>query len=773
MAQPTDLKTNPLLVKNPRAASLRIIGSRPQRADGPDKLTGRACYGADTVLPGLVQGKVLRSPHAHARILSIDTRKAEALPGVYAVIAAEDLPEAEPGNHWAKFVRDNTLASDKVLYVGHPIAAVAAQTPHLAEQALELIAVEYEVLPPVLDVMEALRDDAPLLHETFRLRTLAGPATKTTNLADHFQYLTGDPAQGFAEADVVVEREFRTATVHQGYIEPQAATAEWSMAGPGSDGGDLTVYTTTQGAFAARDHLADVLRLPFSRIRVIPTEVGGAFGGKNSNVVAVVAALLSRKAGRPVKVAMSRTETFLATGPSAGTVIRVKAGARRDGKLTAVQAGLYFEIGAYPVYPTAGMAAQVLTGPYLIPNAQVDGYEVLVNKPATASYRAPGATQANFAMESVINELAEKLGLDPLDFRLFNSVREGDRQVDGSRHGNIGAVEVLQAAEAHPHYRAPLEHAPSPGIYRGRGVAHAYWSNWGARSSCTLNVNTDGTVALLTGSVDLSGTRTTLAMQAAEALEIPLERIHPTVGDTATTGYTDVSAGSRTTFTTGMATIQAAQSVLAQLRERAALLWNVPVETVSYAQGAFATAQPLPDGLGCMTFNELAAQLPNTGGAVTGVANVDAHERGASFATHIADVEVDAETGRVTLLRYTAVQDVGKAVHPTYVEGQMQGGAVQGIGWALYEGYAYDDQGRMLNPNFLDYKIPTALDVPMIDTVLVEVPYPGHPFGVRGVGEAPIIPPPAAIAAAIYRAIGVRPAQLPMTPASLLKKLEG
>jgi len=752
--------------------SLHVVGSRPQRTDGADKMTGRARFGADTAIPGMVYGKILRSPHAHARILSIDTQKAAALPGVYAVITAKDLPEAEPGNDWAQMARDNTLASNKVLYVGHPVAAVAAQTQHLAEQALELITVEYEVLPPVLDVLAALRDDAPPLHESLRTRTLAGTPAKSGNLGGHFQNLVGDPVRGLAEADVVVEHEYRTAMVHQGYIEPHATTAEWSGGGKELDGATLTVHCSTQGAFAVRDHIAGVLRLPLSKIRVIPTEVGGAFGGKNHSFLDVPAALLALKARRPVKIVMTRAEVFQATGPSGGTVIRIKAGARRDGRLTAVQAELYYEIGAYPTYPTAGMAAQSFTGPYRFPNAQVDGYEVIVNKPPVASYRAPGATPANFAMESVINELAEKLGLDPLDFRLLNSVREGERQVDGSPHGNIGAVEVLRAAKAHPHYTAPLEHAPARGVYRGRGVAHAYWGNWGGRASCTLNVNGDGTVALLTSSVDLSGTRTTIAMQAAEVLEIPLERIHPAVGDTGATGYADVSAGSRTTFATGKAAIRAAQSVLAQMRERAALLWNVPVETVSYVQGIFSTTQTPPDGPGRMTFGDLAAQLSNTGGAVTGVANMDSQEWGASFATHIADVEVDAETGRVTLLRYTAVQDVGKAVHPSYVEGQLQGGAVQGIGWALYEGYAYDDRGRMLNANLLDYKIPTALDVPMIDTVLVEVPYPGHPFGVRGAGEAGIIPPPAAIADAIYHAIGVRPTRLPMTPAYLLKELE-
>ena len=744
-----------------------VIGTRPPRYDAVDKATGRALYGTDVSLPGLLYGKVLRSPHAHARIRSIETGRAEALPGVYAVVTARDLPEARErtvslGEEAAdlQYRRDNTLASDKVLYAGHAIAAVAARMPHIAEQALQLIDVEYEVLPAVVDVMEAMEDGAPLLHETLRTRSLAGKSQAPSNVARCFQHVKGDPEQGFAEADVVVEREFRTATVHQGHIEPHATTATWSAAGAGQ--GMLTVYACTQGAFAFRDHLAEILDLPMSRIRVVPTEVGGAFGSKNVSYVDGVAALLSRKTGHPVKMVMTRAEVLLATGPTPGTCIRVKMGATRDGRITAAQAEMYYEAGAFPG-SFVGVAAGTILAGYDIPHGQIDGYDVVLNKPKTGAYRAPGATPSAFAVEQVIDELAEKTGLDPLEFRLLNRAQEGTRRIDGSLHTSIGCHEVLEAAQEHAHYRAPLK-----GPYRGRGVAYAYWGNWGAQSSSAISVNTDGTVNLVTGSVDITGTRTSLAMQAAEALGLGPEQIRPSVGDTDSIGYSDVSAGSRTTMATGIAVVKAAQDVIDQMRERAAMVWQVAVDTVSFHEGTFTTRQ---DAGKHLTFAELAAQQPQTGGPITGVGNVDVREWGGAAGAHIVDVEVDPETGQVTILRYTAVQDVGRAIHPAQVEGQMQGGVTQGIGWALYEGYAYDQEGEMLNPNLLDYKLPTALDVPSIETVIVEVPYPKHPYGVRGVGEMPIVPPPAAIANAIYRATGERMDQLPMSPARILMKM--
>ncbi|MBN1248719.1 MAG: xanthine dehydrogenase family protein molybdopterin-binding subunit, partial [Anaerolineae bacterium] len=703
------------------AQDLRVVGSRTTRVDAAEKVVGRARFGADVHLPGMLVGKVLRSPHAHARIVSLDTSRAEALAGVLAVVTAADLPEiSSEGSAGEKQIRDRVLASDKVLFVGHPVAAVAARTQAIAEAALGLIDVVYEVLPPVMDVLESMKPDAPILHDHLRTHSLAGTGESPTNVASYFQELKGDPEAGFAEADVVVEREFRTAMVHQGYIEPHASTAVWAEAAQRADAaqrtdnGSLTVYATTQGSFAVRDHLVELLKLPMSKVRVVPMEVGGAFGGKNSSFVDTVTALLARKARRPVRVLMSRYQTFLGTGPSSGSVIRVKMGATKAGKITAATATLLYEAGAYPGSPV-GSGAHVMFGPYDIPNGLIEGYDVLVNKPKVDSYRAPGATPACFAVEQVINELADMLGLDPLDFRLGNSVRNGTQALDGTVHHDIGATECLEAARAHPHYTTRLD-----GPNRGRGVAHAFWGNWGARSSVTITVNPDGTVALVTASIDITGTRTSTAMQAAEILGLPLDRVKATVGDTDSIGYADVSAGSRTTVSAGHAAVKAAHDVIDKMRVRAAEIWEVDVEMISFANATFRVDG---DSDKVMTFEALAGLLPETGNTVIGVGNVDVQDWGVSFGTHIADVEVDPETGKVTLLRYTVVQDVGRAINPVQVEGQLQGGATQGIGWALYEGYDYNAQGQMRNANLLDYKLPTALDLPPIETVLVEVPY--------------------------------------------------
>jgi xanthine dehydrogenase molybdenum-binding subunit len=742
--------------------SMQVIGSRPTRLDGVDKVTGQARFGPDIKLPGMIYGKIIRSPHAHARIIAIDTSRAEALDGVYAVATAADLGVAEDrterlgeGSINYKYLCDNTFASDKALYMGHAVAAVAARTPTIAEQAAKLIQVEYEVLPAVVDVMDAIREDAPLLHEHMHTRSLAGESVKTSNISSHTQVVCGDIEQGFAEADVIIEREFRSHTVHQGYLEPHAATAIWRQ------DGSITVYTTTQGSFAVRDQMAELLHLPLSQIRVIPTEVGGAFGGKNSSYVDTAAALLSRKSGgKPVHIVMTMAEVLMATGPSSGGVIQIKVGANKVGKITAAQATLYYEAGAYPGSPV-GSAMNVMFAPYVIPNAQLDGYDIVVNRPRINSYRAPGCTPASFAAESVMDDIARELMMDPLEFRMKNCAVEGSRTIQGSKRGSIGGLEVLKAAKASAHYSAPLE-----GPNRGRGISFAYWGNWGARSSCLITVHGDGTLSLVTGSIDLSGTRTSIAMQAAETLELPLHLISASVGDTDSTGYSDVSAGSRTTMATGIAAVKAAKDVLRQMTERAAQMWEVSTDAVVYQQGVFTNSENPGEHL---SFAEVAAELSDTGGYVTGVGNVNVEEWGASMGLHIADVEVDPDTGLVTLLRYTAIQDVGHAVHPSFVEGQMQGGAVQGIGWALYEGYTYDPSGHMLNASLLDYKIPTILDIPPIETIIVEVPYPGHPYGVRGAGEVPIIPPPGAIGNAILRATGVRVTELPMTPACILE----
>jgi xanthine dehydrogenase molybdenum-binding subunit len=761
----TTIERNPQTTK-----SYKVVGTRPIRHDGLDKVTGRARYGADISLPGMLHGKVLRSPHAHARITRIDISRAEALPGVKAVVTAADFPIIASetidfgemlGN--SRMLAENVLANGKVLYKGHAVAAVAATSPHVAEEALDLIEVEYEPLPVLLTYADAIKEGAPLLHDDLTTRSLAERFSRGTdtgvrsNVASHIQYKQGDVEQGFAEAAVVVEREFTTSTVHQGYIEPHASTAFW-----GADG-RVTVWTSTQGPFGIRNQTAAILGIPESSVKVVPMEIGGGFGGKLNTYLDPVAALLSRKSGRPVKLVMSRTEVFEATGPTSATFIRAKIGADAGGRITAAQLYMIYEAGAYPGSPV-GAGANTGLAPYVVPNLLVDGYDVVCNKPKVAAYRAPGSPQAAFAVESVIDELAERLGLDPLDFRLRNAPQQGDRMPSGAPFPRIGCREIEEAMRAHPHYTAPLE-----GANRGRGVAMGYWGNAGNQSSATINVNADGTISLITGSVDIGGSRAALAMQAAEVLGLRAEEVIPQVADTDSVGWTGPTGGSRTAFSTGIAVIAAAEEVKRQMIARAALLWEGSPEDVAFADGVF-TSTSNPDLR--MTFKEVAAKLLRTGGPVTASATSNPRQVGPAFAGHIVDVEVDPETGKVAILRYTAFQDAGTAAHPSYVEGQMQGGVVQGVGWALNEEYVYDEQGVMRNASFLDYRMPTALDLPMIDTVLVEVPNPGHPFGLRGVGEVGIVPPPAAIANALYRATGVRLQHLPMSPGTILEVIK-
>ncbi|MCC6591241.1 MAG: xanthine dehydrogenase family protein molybdopterin-binding subunit [Bryobacterales bacterium] len=737
-----------------------VLGTRPIRHDGADKVTGRALYGADFQLAGLLHGFVVRSPHAHARIKSINTAKAEAYPGVKAVVTAADLPESGDrmvdlgeGATPLSYIRGNVLAKGKVLYQGHAVAAVAATSVHEAEEAAKLIEIEYEPLPCVLTAPDAMKEDAPILHENLITKELGEKKGGPSNVAEHFRFEAGNIQEGFAKADVIVEREFNTATVHQGYIEPHNATVLWN------NDGRVQVWTSTQGAFVVRDTTACVLDLPVAKVKVTPMEIGGGFGGKIPVYLEPVAAVLSKKSGRPVKLLMSRKDVFEGSGPTPGSRIRVKMGATKDGKIVAAEATLAYEAGAYPG-AMVGPGAMCIFACYDIPNLSIDGYDVVVNKPSTAAYRAPGATNAAFAAETVVDEIAEKLGIDPLDLRLKNAAVEGTRRADGPKYKRIGCVEVLEAMKNSEHYQSKLE-----GPNRGRGVAIGYWFNVGLPSSCTLSVNADGSVALVEGSTDIGGTRTSISMQAAEVLGIPVEQIQPTVADTDSIGYTAVTGGSRTTFATGMAAHDAAQDVVRQLKARAALLWETTADNVEATRGVFQSNGH------SITFKELAEKLESTGGPVIGSAAVNPKGAGGSFAGVVVDVEVDPETGKTDILRFTSVQDVGKAIHPAYVEGQMQGGSVQGIGWGLNEEYYMSPTGTMMNSSLLDYRMPTALDLPMIDTIIVEVPNPGHPFGVRGVGEANIVPPPGALANAIYHATGVRMERLPMNPPAVMEAL--
>ena len=736
----------------------KVVGTRPIRHDGTDKVTGRAKYGADFSASDLLHGKVLRSPHAHAKIKSIDVSKALAYPGVKAVITGQDMPisKMESPGRTAKFASDNVMAREKALYKGHPVAAVAAVNAHVADSAALLINVEYEVLPPLMTVQQAMKDGAKPVHDDVTTTELGERTDKVSNVATHLRFEQGDTDKGFAEADIIVEREFTTATVHQGYIEPQNAAALWNA------DGNVTIWTSTQGSFSAREALAGVLDLPVSKIKVVPMEIGGGFGGKIPIYLEPLAALLSQKTGQPVKLIMSRDEVFESTGPTSGTHIKVKMGATKEGKLVAADAYLAYEAGAYPG-SMVGAGAQCVFAPYDIENMKVDGYDVVVNKPKTAAYRAPAAPNAAFAGEAVIDEIARKLGMDPIEFRLLNASKEGTRRVDGPVFPRVGNVECLEASRDTAQYKSKLE-----GPNRGRGVASGFWFNIGLQSSCSIGVNDDGTITLVEGSTDIGGTRASIAMQAAEVLGIAAEDVHPSVGDTDSVGYTFLTGGSRVTFATGWAAHDCAQDIKQKMIERAATIWDVSADDVELEDGEFRHKSD-PDLK--MTFKELAGQLNGSGGPISSQVSVDPKGAGGAFSTHIVDVEVDPETGKVTILDYTAIQDAGKAIHPSYVEGQMQGGVVQGICWALNEEYFFNEDGQMANSSFLDYRMPTSLDLPMINTVIVEVANPGHPYGVRGVGEIPIVPPMAAIANAIHDAIGVRMNVLPMSPGAVLEAI--
>ena len=737
----------------------KVIGTRPIRHDGNDKVTGRALFGADYYPIGLIYGKVLRSPHAHASIRSVDISKAERLPGVFSIVTGTDLPDAGDDDG-LRYSRNNILAADKALYKGHAIAAVAAINQHVAEEAASLIAVDYEVLEPVLTVTQAMSPAAPLLHPNLVTEELGAKTSTKSNVANHYRHELGDVEAGFRGADYIVEREFNTATVHQGYIEPHNSTAFWS-----SDG-KLNIWCSTQGAFNLRDGVADILGIKPSEIKVTPLEIGGGFGGKIPFYLDPVTALLSRKANRPVKIVMTRKEVFESTGPTSGSQIRVKIGATKDGNLTAGQAHIAFEAGAFPG-ALVEMASECIFAAYSIPNALIDGYDVVVNKPKAEPYRAPGSPNAAFGMEQVIDELAEMTNIDPIDFRLINASGKGTRRAAGPIFPEIGLVEVLTQMKKHPHYKTPIS-----GEYKGRGVAVGYWFNIGCESSVIISVSSDGTISLVEGSTDIGGSRSSIAMQAAEVLGIRAEDVKPSVVDTDSIGFTFLTGGSRTTYATGWAAYKAAEDVKEQLISRVATIWGVDESSVSFDSGRFTSINGTNKS---MSFKELAAELPDTGGTIVGKGTVElgmGGNGGGSFAGNIVDVEVDPETGKPTVTRFTVFQDAGKAIHPSYVEGQMQGGSVQGIGWALNEEYFMDPSGSMDNATLLDYRMPTALDLPMIETVIVEVPSESHPFGVRGVGEANIVPPMAAIANALKEAVGVRFQSLPMKPQVILKAIQ-
>jgi len=745
---------------------LKVVGTSPVRPDGVPKVTGLAQYGADFTLPGMLWGRILRSPHAHARIRSINTKKAEALPGVKAIVTGADLPDQKfeylgpervAVNFW--HMTRNILAREKALYEGHAIAAVAATSKEIGDEALKLIEVDYEVLPHVIDVDEAMKPDAPLLFEDMITRGITPPPTKPSNVSKLTEYKMGDLAAGFAAADEIVEMSYKTAPVHQGYIEPHACLARYDT------DGQAEVWSSSQGHFVVRTMTSKLLGMKVGDLRCHAAEIGGAFGGKTVVYVEPVAVALSKKSGHPVKIMMSREDVFKATGPTSGASMTIKIGATRDGRIVAAEGIFKYQAGAFPQSPVMN-GCMCSFAPYDIANVRTVGYDVVCNRPKAVAYRAPGSPISAFATESTMDALAQKLGMDPIQFRLKNIAKPGTPTVWGPKHAHAGFAETLQALQKHPAYSTKL------GRNQGRGVACGYWFNGGGESSATVHVNEDGTVVVATGSPDIGGSRASMALMAAETLGIEYAAVRPIIADTNSVGYTQATGGSRVTYATGMTVINACNKIIDEMCTRVAKLWKVDRADVIWEAGH---ARPVAKRAGefePLSFKAIAAKRTATGGPIAATATINAEGQAPGFSAQFADVEVDRDTGYVKILRYVAAQDVGRAIHRDYCEGQVHGGVVQGIGWALNEEYIYGKDGRLENPGFLDYRIPVASDVPMIEAILVEVPNPNHPYGVKGVAEANIVPPMAAIANAIEKAIGKRMTDLPMSPPKVLAALE-
>jgi CO/xanthine dehydrogenase Mo-binding subunit len=615
------------------------------------------------------------------------------------------------------------------------------------------------VLPHVIDVEAAMADGAPLLHDDLFTQGVEPKPTKPSNVAKRLSFAKGDVDAGFKDAEIVIERRYTGKPVHQAYIEPHACVV--SMAADKQ----CTIWSSSQGQFMVRAYCAKLLGIDISDIRAIPAEIGGGFGGKTLVYLEPVALALAKKTGRPIKMVMSREEVFRATGPAAGMTVDVKIGAKKDGTLVAADMVLKYQAGAFPGSPV-GPGLMCAFAMYDIPHARVVGYDVVSNRPKVAAYRAPGAPNSSWGVESALDELARELKIDPLALREKNAAKDGIKAVHGPTWQNIGYAQTLAAAKASEH----LKHKLGPN--QGRGVASGFWFNIGGESSAAVHINEDGTASVVSGNPDIGGSRASIAMMVAEILQIPVERVRPIVGDTSSIAFSFLTGGSRVTFATGMAATQAAEKVVDDLKRRAAMIWDIPADAVEWKDGKAYPAGANAGSFEPLPLAEIALKAGRTGGPIGAEISINAQGAGPGFATHICDVEVDKDTGHVKILRYTAVQDVGRAIHPSYVEGQIQGGVTQGIGWALNEEYIYDKDGRLENPGFLDYRIPVASDLPMIEAVLVENPNPRHPFGARGVGEVPIVPPMAAVGNAIADALGVRLRDLPMSPPKVLEALE-
>ncbi len=733
------------------------VGQGISRIDAVSRVTGRALYADDFQLPGMLHGKLLFSPLPHAKILKIDTSKAEKLPGVKAVITANDAP----AHRFGGLIKDRLVfAREKVRYAGEPIAAVAAVDEATAEEAIHLIAVEYEELPVIIDPQKASAPSSPLVHEEWEQYTALPDLPRQGNICNGGEVKLGDVEKGFRESDLIVEERYETQMAHQTYIEPHSAMATVDPSGK------ITVWSTTQGQFPLRDSLAEIFGIPYHRIKVIGTEIGGGFGGKIAPILEPMCILLSKKTGRSVKITMDRDEDFLDTTPRRPCVVEIKTGVKKDGTLLAREAKVYFGTGAYSIgkYNFAGNVCKRLSGPYYIPNVHLVGYSVYTNQQPCGAFRAPGSPQVTFAFESHMDSIAARLGIDPIVLRKKNALKKGQPTAIGSLDDSVDLEALIdRAVQESGWYDRPL------GPNQGRGIACTFWASGAQAGSNTVKLNEDGTVAVTTGSIDLTGTHTTLAQVVVEELGVEVKDISVTTVDTDVAPMAPVSAGSNITRSMGLSVKLAAEAVRQKLLEIASDHLEANINDLEIKKG-YVYVKGVPEkGVPFKTLYSLAAS--SKGGPLISTASTTPQNPTVNFVIQIAEVEVDPETGEVKVLNLIALQDVGFAINPLSVVGQIEGGATQGLGYGLMEQMIFQD-GKLRNPHLLDYKIPSALDVPPIKTIIVEEPASKSPYGAKGVGEPPIVATGAAIANAIYQAVGVRVTSLPVTPEKVLHALK-
>ena len=736
-------------------AALNVVGQSHTRLDAEEKVTGRTQYVADLRLPGMLMCKLLTSTRSHARIVSIDTSAALELPGVHAVITGKDFPDVYFGSG---AVRDRRImAREEVFYIGEPVAAVAADDEITALEALDLIQVEYEDLEIVVDPLTAITPSAPLVHDN--LADFEGYISLGGNHSTMLETDLGDVEQAFLDADRIFEETYRSQAINQGFLEPMACAAEFEP------NGRLTIYASSQGPYQVRSQLASVLDIPLASIKVVAMEMGGGFGAKLRLAFEAFPALLAKKTGLPVKLVNTREEVFTLNGPRLATTIYLKTGLSKEGRIIARESYSVFDMGAYlGAGPNSGISHAV--GPYSVPNLKLRSYGIYTNKIYVGSYRASGVADMTFAVESHTDSIAHQMDMDPLEFRILNAVQEGDSSATGAKIPRNGLMETLLAVKERMGLPKKLEEG------RGVGMALCEWRSGSGPSTASISVNEDGTVSLLTGSVDISGSDTSLAQIAAEAMGIPLDHVIVSRRDTDMAPFTQPTGGSRIVYSQGKAVQMAAEDALQKLYALAAGRLGVPADALACSEGRVYVQDNPPQSL---TLGQLGRMtLTSVEGPIIGTASLSSLPYAPVFNTQAAEVQVDKETGHVKIIRFVQAQDVGMAINPMSVEGQLEGGAVQGIGRALSEELLIDPEtGEVRNPSLASYLMPLAVDMPEIETILISVPSDDGPFGARAVAESPGFGPPAAIANAIYDAVGVRIKDLPFTPERVKAALAG